>query len=369
MKGGGASGQWPRSADAISKEWLSEVLSQDLDSEIAVGSFAISRVGTGQVGECWRTVLDLDEAAGGCVPQGAPGSVIVKLAASDAVSRAAGRSQSCYLREVGFYRDLQASVRIRTPHCYFSAIAPNQTDHVLVLEDMHPARQGDQLAGCAPDVAAAVLEQLALLHGPLWGDEQLLKIDWLEVPTEATDLEVLNLFAALYPAFLERFEGRLSEEATEVVGWLGRHLASLVACQKPLCPVHNDYRLDNMLLGDGDSAPLVTVVDWQTVKLGPGPRDAAYFLGAGLKSEDRREHERSLVESVYYRTLLDEGVTGFSFDQCWLEYRRGALGGVIMAVIGSMLVGVTERGDEMFLTMARRHARHSLDVDAMGAVG
>jgi hypothetical protein len=35
-----------------------------------------------------------------------------------------------------------------------------------------------------------------------------------------------------------------------------------------------------------------------------------------------------------------------------------------MAVAASMLVERTDRGDEMFLVMAHRHARHALDLDA-----
>jgi hypothetical protein len=33
-----------------------------------------------------------------------------------------------------------------------------------------------------------------------------------------------------------------------------------------------------------------------------------------------------------------------------------------------MLVARTDRGDQMFLTMADRHARHALDLDAMGVI-
>jgi hypothetical protein len=35
-----------------------------------------------------------------------------------------------------------------------------------------------------------------------------------------------------------------------------------------------------------------------------------------------------------------------------------------MAVVASMIVEQTERGDKMFLTMATRHATHALDLDA-----
>jgi hypothetical protein len=39
-----------------------------------------------------------------------------------------------------------------------------------------------------------------------------------------------------------------------------------------------------------------------------------------------------------------------------------------MAVVASMIVKQTERGDEMFLAMANRHAQHADDLDSLAAV-
>ena len=36
---------------------------------------------------------------------------------------------------------------------------------------------------------------------------------------------------------------------------------------------------------------------------------------------------------------------------------------IVMAVVASMVVEVTARGDEMFLAMARRHSAHAIDAD------
>ena len=47
-----------------------------------------------------------------------------------------------------------------------------------------------------------------------------------------------------------------------------------------------DYRLDNMLIDGSQSPPKVTVVDWQSLRLGPPMNDVAYFLGAGLLPAD-----------------------------------------------------------------------------------
>ena len=50
------------------------------------------------------------------------------------------------------------------------------------------------------------------------------------------------------------------------------------------------------------------------------------------------------------------------WDECWRQYRLHAYGGYIMAFNASMRVERTARGDQMFMTMARRHATHVLDL-------
>ena len=55
---------------------------------------------------------------------------------------------------------------------------------------------------------------------------------------------------------------------------------------------------------------------------------------------------------------------GFSFDDCWNEYRRASFAGFGLTVISAIAVQQTERGDRMFSAMANRYARHALEVDA-----
>jgi hypothetical protein len=92
-------------------------------------------------------------------------------------------------------------------------------------------------------------------------------------------------------------------------------------------------------------------------------QDVAYFIGAGLLADARRDCESSLV-SRYHAGLLKAGVAGYDWDRCWHDYRRLTWAGLVMAVAASMLVERTERGDEMFMAMAHRHARHALDLGA-----
>jgi aminoglycoside phosphotransferase (APT) family kinase protein len=119
--------------------------------------------------------------------------------------------------------------------------------------------------------------------------------------------------------------------------------------------------IDNLLVDHSPDPPRVSVVDWQSVTIGNPLTDVAYFLGAGLLPEVRREVEEGIVRE-YHQALCDTGIAGYAWDDCWTDYRRSVFSGFAVTVIASVLVVQTERGDEMFTAMARRHARHALDL-------
>jgi hypothetical protein len=97
---------------------------------------------------------------------GAPASVVVKLAAADATSRATAVALGSYETEVRFYQHVAATVDISLPRCHFADVDEKTEWFTLVLEDLAPAVQGDQLAGCSVDKAAVAMSELVKLHAP-----------------------------------------------------------------------------------------------------------------------------------------------------------------------------------------------------------
>ncbi|MEL6984464.1 MAG: phosphotransferase [Actinomycetota bacterium] len=130
------------------------------------------------------------------------------------------------------------------------------------------------------------------------------------------------------------------------------------------CLVHGDFRLDNVLYGQGPPAPAMATVDWQTVALGPALTDVAYFLSGALDPETLATHEADLL-TRYRNGLAERGVEPAE-DWVAEEYALGSPAGYVMAVVASQIVGQTERGDEMFLVMASGSAAlgRRLDVAA-----
>ena len=120
--------------------------------------------------------------------------------------------------------------------------------------------------------------------------------------------------------------------------------------------VHGDYRLDNMMFGG--PYPL-TVVDWQSYFMGCPIQDVSYFMGTSLASDVRRKEERALIK--HYLDVLNHYGADLSFDDCFRYYVNFAPAGMIMALIASMIVGETERGNDMFMVMAKGSIALCLD--------
>ncbi len=350
--------------ETITAEFFTELLRASGHPGVRVAGFDAKNVGTGQIGRCVRfTLAYAGDAAG------APRTLVGKFPSLDALSSQTGVQLRNYAREVYFYRELAARIPIAKPRCHWAEIVGEGPEFALILEDMAPATQGDQLAGCSPEVARAALCELAKLHGPSWMDDSLRGRALLTEPSAHGAAQGRELYAQMLPAFLARFSPRLARDEQEIIAAVAKSNGPPHAYPaEPWSLVHIDYRLDNLLIDARTSPPRVSVVDWQSLVLGSPLSDVAYFLGASLLPEVRRPIERELVRA-YYDALCAQGVRDYAWEQCWSDYRRGAFAGFAVTVIASVLVQETARGNDMFTAMASRHARHALDLGSAEFLG
>lgn len=314
-------------------------------------------IGTGQMSESRRLHIFYSG------PCDLPPTLVAKFPSRDESSRTAGKMTRCYEVEASFYRDLRDALDVGAPECVHVEYDAESDDFMLLLEDLAPCRQGNQIAGCTPDEARACVDELVRLHGPLWNSRFLATLGWLNRGSSGERSGSEALMRSLFPGFLERYGERLTPEAR----WVGERFVgdpgSYFRREHPhRTVVHGDFRPDNLLFG----RERVGVVDFQTVTHACGAQDLAYFVGAGLDVATRRELENELVGRWV------DGLAGYGVrlerDDAWNEYRRFAFAGYVMAVVASMIVKRTDRGDEMFLTMANRHAQHAVDLDSLSAV-
>ena len=347
----------------IDAAWLSQRLRDAGHDSADVQSFTAADVGTGQVGRCIRYAL----VHGNDTHADVPGSLVAKFTSDDPTSRETGRVLKTYLTETHFYREIAPLVNIRVPKCYYAAIDAQGLQHIILMQDLAPATQGDQIAGCSARIARQAVLELVGLHGPTWRDER-----WFDLLGRTEDgpfADTQGLYRGALPTFIERFSHRLASEHQAFIEAIG------VAHDCPMFNLRNanfalehyDYRLDNLMIDDGRDSPSqppkVTAVDWQSVRVGKPLNDVAYFMGSALEPEVRRSMERDLL-AEYHAGLLEGGVRGYSFDDCFMDYRKGVYAGFAVTVIAAAMVEQTERGDDMFATMARRYAQMALDLSA-----
>ena len=343
-------------AEDVTSEWLSSVLGGD------VGPITQGRIGDGHIGVNIRIEMPDAEAS-------LPRSVVVKLPATDDTSLTTAAMLRHYERETRFYTELASTVDMRVPACHYGDWTSSTNAFVLVLEDMAPATQGDQLTGCTIEQARDAVRELAKLHGPRWDDPTLDDIDWIEHDTGGDEAGsgLAMMWQMFFPGFAGTYRSHLSAEEFELAERFGSVIAAWRGGRTgPKAITHGDYRLDNMLFATAEGGPPVTVVDWQTPAHGSPITDLSYFIGAGLMPPERREHERELV-AVYLEAL---GAYGVVLDEAWVweQYRRDAFAGLTVAAMASQIVTLNDRSEAMFGAMAQRHLRQALDLDALSLI-
>jgi hypothetical protein len=78
----------------LNSDWLTDAIGA------RVCDFDVERIGTGQMSECYRVGLRYANGGNG------PDSVVLKVAATDPVSRQTGRALNLYEREARFYTEI-----------------------------------------------------------------------------------------------------------------------------------------------------------------------------------------------------------------------------------------------------------------------
>jgi hypothetical protein len=350
-----------RRPGAIDAAWLTNVL-QAGGVDAVVKGFTAKNVGTGQIGESVRFVLDYERRGAD-----APESLVGKFPSPADESRNTGVALGNYLREVRFYQVLAPTALIHTPRCYFTDVDEATSEFVLMMEDLSPARQGDQLKGVTLEQARLVVVQAARLHASHWGDDGLDDLPWVSGAKAAPKSVVTDeAVAALWQGFKARYGPRLKPHWIEAGEWLTSRAARLGEQHDgPRCLTHNDFRPDNMMFASEAGGYPVTVLDWQSFAYGAGPTDVAYFLAGALSPQVRRAHEAEML-ALYHRTLTELGVTGYALADLKRHYARGGYLLFLTAFFASMIVTQTPRGDDMFMAMLGSAADHMLDHGVMG---
>ena len=295
----------------VTTEWLSHALGT------AVTSFTEERIGEGigLLGDLHRLSLVLEDSSAG------PSTIVAKFPTFEEVSRFTADALGYYPREIQFYTEHSDGAPFSTAHCYHAEIADDSSDFILLFEDLGDLTDADQLDGLTAAQALATVTAIATHHAQWWQHAELpaMASTFLPITADIYPLVLPDLFRSAWAATVEHMGEHLGDDGIRSFGdryaeqlpWMLERVA------EPMTWVHGDLRADNLFFAT-DGSP--TIIDFQIMGQSVGVYDCAYLLSQSVPIDVRREHEDRIVRA-YHQTLLDGGVAGYSFEQCWDDYR------------------------------------------------
>lgn len=356
----------PRTPDHVTAEWLTAALrGTNTITKASVTSFDMEpdiAAGAGFMGQLARVTLHYDQPE-----PGAPAALIAKFPAHAPENRAVADLFRMYETETRFYEEVAGKVELRTPRRYHSARCTGCTDFILLMEDLAPARVGDQVIGCSPAQAELAIRELAKFHATWWENTRLAELDWVWAfnhPVRSAAAQ--GAYAGAWGPFKQIWAKQVPADVLAIGEQFHDALPKLLdrLAAAPVTISHGDYRIDNLFFATPEGGDPLAVVDWQIMTLGNGLFDVAYFMAGAMPSADRRAMEMDLLH-MYHGILLEGGVKGYDFDQCLLDYRTAALFCWQYAVIIlGALDASNERGLALFTTVLERFVSIIVDLDA-----
>jgi len=340
----------PVDATDLTPTWMSEALGVDV-SEVEVVDHAFA---TNQ-----RARVSLTYAADGAGPD----TLFVKLAPLDAAHRQMVGATGMGEREVQFYADVSPTVELLVPRFWYGASADDC--FVLLLEDL--AARGCEFAangewGVSADAAAVALEQLAGFHARF---EDAAERDRVAPWLRSARPSMSEATSGLMRWVLDENAGKLSTDYTAIGELYVEHHAWFDETwhSGPPTYIHGDTHIGNVYLDDGR----VGFLDWGLSRTSTHLRDVSYFLTMSVDIEERRRHQRELLQG-YLDALRAAGGADIAFDDAWAAHRLHASYTVVATFLAYMPSYASGDGVGLGNALLTRADAALEDLDVVAAV-
>ncbi|KAJ4123070.1 hypothetical protein NW768_010063 [Fusarium equiseti] len=350
----------PMTPEEVTSAWLSSVLG------VTITHFEITSVMHGTASKLFLN-LTFDHN----VQTEIPNKIVVKGGFNPAIRVAFPEMWATYRREAEFYYHVAPQTTMLLPRVWFTGTDTVNGQGIVIMSDVSSeAIFGTMLEPWTPDRVGEGLKQLASLHAKTWNIEEE-EYPWL-FGKDGAKLEnpVRNIILALLePA---PWGARFGDEkirppvAKELLDpdRVRRAFQALWTFadsdQKYFSLIHGDDHIGNTLISK-DGTP--GFIDWQGLQYGPSILDVSYFLTGCLTVEDRREHEKTLIET-YLEALHKEGGPKMTRDEIWGDYRRYCMQGFLWAMTPQAM-----QPDEAVFAMAERYSAAIMDHGSLELLG
>jgi aminoglycoside phosphotransferase (APT) family kinase protein len=358
-------GDVPISGSHITAEWLTSVLCADTPGAEVVSV----TVPGGSSGTSERLALVVHYNAAGTAA-GLPTRLFTKATTTFKQRMVLGGA-GAIAGETQFYMRLRAKSTIEAPIGYWGAVEPRSWRSITLMEDIVATKGAKFLApttGFTHEQITDLVQNLARLHAPLWGDPGILGLktpaDYIERTSNFLDIrkrsEVgMERARAVMPRGLLGQADRLFEATVKSM--------TISSDDMPRTLLHGDCHAGQTYVTDQGKMGLG---DWQAILQGGWAFDFAYLVNSGCEPEDRRAWQDGLLKE-YVTTLKEMGGPTVRLDDALLAYRQQSFWAYTAwaFTIGRAAYQPEMQPVDTCLAIVHRTATAIDDLDAFASVG
>lgn len=309
-------------ADQISVTWLDEVLRESGDLVGgSVAGFAVEPLHSDN-SHVIRIRLDYAPGSAGNLPA----TLFLKMCGGDN-SHPFGPSEVEYYR-----RDYVGRPNLPLLKCYSAVYSPEQKSYHLLLEDLTQTHGPCWEKRADGEYIYPVAEGLGALHACHWAtaDSRPASLGWpLDDQLGRYFDHILPGVPLLLAELKDAVDPALLELAKTLADRLPAKLYQRAQNSNGLTLVHGDPNPGNILAPlAGPTAGKTYLIDRQpfdwSLTTWLGVSDLAYAVALWWEPELRRQHEVKIL-ATYYASLRENGVSGYTWEQLWLDYRLAVM--------------------------------------------
>ncbi|PNP51921.1 hypothetical protein FNYG_15862 [Fusarium nygamai] len=259
-----------------------------------------------------------------------------------------------YRLEAEFYYHLAPKIGIPLPSTVYTGTDTANGQGIVVLADLKAQGYtfGNPLEAWPVNRVKASVEQLAALHASTWGDKGE------DIPSLSETVSLRDAILGLITP--EEWDKRFAPGTRPPVPEYMEDRERITAVFKALwssdtklnCLVHGDAHIGNTFISPSGEPGFL---DWQVIHAGSAMHDVAYFVIGSLSIEDRRNHEKELLQS-WLDALYRSGGPELQLEEVWGEYQRQAFHGFAWTLAGPMM-----QSREIVNVMTERHCAAIVD--------
>lgn len=289
----------------------------------------------------------------------APVSVVVKIEPEEGGFKDFGDEMNAFQREIRFYREIADTVPIRLPKLYYAVDQPPA--YSMVMEDLSHFIPGDQVVGMHEQQVIKTVEEIARLQARYWNNEALEKIAWMP------DFNDISWdYIEKWPSFVEHYGYCLDDSGLELGEKLGHFLdwKKDKILKRPRTIVHFDLREDNLMFPPPGEEGAILILDWQLTIKNIGAFDVFRLMGGSEIPKERKGHQFQILK-VWHDTLLQEGISNYTWEDAIYDFRLGALAFLCTPVhFHTEIIGIKGRTQKLAEAIFTRSFASAVEIDA-----